>query len=423
MSRTYRRAALVCGLALGIAVAIALLPGHRGWFDVGVYHGAVNYWVHDGGQLYDYLRPGTRYGFTYPPFAAVCMLPMALLGWYPTIAANLLLTALAAGFLLWLLVDPLAARLPVPRWFTFGIAVCLFAALNPVRDTVSFGQINLLLVALVYLDLWLLERGSRLAGIGIGLAAAIKLTPAVFVGYLLLTRRWRAAVTAVGCAVASTLLAATVAPAASLTYFAEAMWDTGRIGVLGYISNQSLSGLVARWDPPGPDGPTWLLLVGVVLAAWAWRARWAGQLGDDRAGFALTGLAGCLVSPITWVHHLVWAVPALVALAAVTLPWPPAGAARRRFRFGVGAYLVLVSGLVWLWSVDHRGVLGFVGGSSYVLVTLGLLALLPIRPGRPAVPTTLPERTAVPAEVPDRTAVPAEVPDRTAAPATVPDRA
>ncbi|WP_406064677.1 glycosyltransferase 87 family protein [Micromonospora sp. NBC_00860] len=372
-----RRVATVFGLVTVLAVAIALLPGHRGWFDVGVYHGAVGHWVR-GGDLYDWTT-GNGYGFTYPPFAAVTMLPMAALAWYPTIVANLLLTALAVAFLLHLLVDPLARRHGWTRWYALALACCLLAGLNPVRDTVSFGQVNLSLVALVYVDLWLLERGSRLAGVGVGLAAAVKLTPAIFIGYLLVTGRWRAAATAAGTLVGATVVAAALAPQASRTFFAEALWDTDRVGDLAYVSNQSLLGLVARLDPAHPDRRVWLLLVVAVLAVWAVRARRAVRDGDERAGFALTGVAACLVSPVTWVHHLVWLVPGLVVLAASTLPWPPVdAAAHRRARAGAAGYVVLCSGLVWVFANGSDGPWGFVGANAYVWVSLGMLALLPI---------------------------------------------
>ncbi|MBX7266162.1 DUF2029 domain-containing protein [Micromonospora sp. Llam7] len=378
----WRRLLLVGGLATAIAVAIAVLPGHRGWFDIGVYHGAVAHWV-AGGELYEWVT-WNQYGFTYPPFAAVAMLPMAALPWHATIAVNLALTVLAAGFLLLLLVGPLVRRVGRPRWYAFALAGCLLAALNPVRDTVSFGQVNLLLMALVYLDLWLLERGRRGAGVGIGLAAAIKLTPAVFVGYLLVTRRWRAAATAVATAAAATLFAAAVAPNATRAYFTEALWDTGRVGRLEYVSNQSLLGLVARLDPAHPDRLLWLALVAGALVVW-WvrvRVRRAAGSGDERAGFALTGVLALLISPITWVHHLVWLVPGLVVVAAATLPWPPAGpVARRRLRAGIAAYVVLCSGVVWVFANGFGGPYGFLGGNAYLLVAVGFLALLPVRRG------------------------------------------
>ncbi|GGO27723.1 glycosyltransferase 87 family protein [Micromonospora parathelypteridis] len=389
MNVTRQRVVTVLGLAAVLAVAIAVLPGHRGWFDVGVYHGAVGNWAR-GGDLYAWST-ANGYGFTYPPFAAASMLPMAALAWYPTIVANLVLTALAVAFLLHLLVEPLARRHGWSRWYALALACCLLAGLNPVRDTVSFGQVNLLLLGLVYLDLWLLERGSRLAGVGTGLAAAVKLTPAIFIGYLLVTGRWRAATTAIGTAVGATMVAAVFAPNATRTFFTEALWDTDRVGELAYVSNQSLLGLVARLDPAHPDRRLWLVLVAAVLVVWAVRVRRAVHHGDDRAGFALTGVSACLVSPVTWVHHLVWLVPGLVVLAASTLPWPPADATtRRRARAGVAGYVVLCSGLVWVFANGSAGPLGFVGANAYVWVSIGMLVLLPVgavppRTARPAV--------------------------------------
>ncbi|MEV7327896.1 glycosyltransferase 87 family protein [Micromonospora sp. NPDC093244] len=375
--RTGRRVATVVGLVTVLAVVIAMLPGRRGWFDVGVYHGAVGHWV-SGGDLYAWSTHN-GYGFTYPPFAAVSMSPMAALAWYPTIVAHLLLTVLAVAFLLRLLVDPLARRHGWSRWYALALTCCLLAGLNPVRDTVGFGQVNLLLVALVYADLWLLERGSRLAGIGTGLATAVKLTPAVFVGYLLVTGRWRAAGTAVASAVGATVLAVVLAPRASRTFFTQTLWDTDRIGRLENVANQSLLGLVARLDPAHPDRRLWLVLAVAVLAVWVMRVRRAVRLDDEHAGFALTGVAACLLSPITWVHHLVWLAPGLVVLVASTLPWPPVDrAARWRLGGVAAAYVVLCSGLVWMFSSGWAGPVGFVGANAYLWVSVGMLVLLPV---------------------------------------------
>ncbi|HEY2795489.1 MAG TPA: glycosyltransferase family 87 protein, partial [Micromonosporaceae bacterium] len=183
---------------VGLTIAI---PGRRGWFDIGVYHDAVTYWAGGHGGLYAFIRPGSPYGFTYPPFAAICMAPMALLGWHPTIVINLALTVAASIFLLHCWMQPLIRRNGWNPRYAYPIAACLFALLVPVRDTFSYGQINLILVALVYADLRLLARGRRVpVGIGVGLAAAIKLTPAIFIVYFLFTRRWRAAATSLATA-------------------------------------------------------------------------------------------------------------------------------------------------------------------------------------------------------------------------------
>ncbi|GAA2403459.1 hypothetical protein Cme02nite_74820 [Catellatospora methionotrophica] len=382
------RARLLCVLALATAVGlfIALIPGHRGWFDVLVYYGAVNDWVHEGGSLYGYLVPGTHYGFTYPPFAAVVMLPMSMLGWHTVIAVNVALTAVACALVLYWLVDPIAREHGWPRLFTFGIAVCLLAALQPARDTVSFGQVNLILVALVLTDAWLLTSGrGRWAGIGIGLAAAIKLTPAIFIGYLLLAGRRRAAVTASATAAAATLLAVLVAPGPSWTFWTSAFGDTGRIGDLFYISNQSLRGVIARLDPEHSHPVFWLVTVVCALVVWGWRVRRAARAGDVWGGFALTGLAACLVSPVTWVHHLVWVVPALVLLTGAGLREPEPRRRRKLLWSAGAAYVVLCSSVVWVWANRSGDPDGFVGGSAYVWITLGLLVLMPLRSPTPAV--------------------------------------
>ncbi|WP_405926708.1 glycosyltransferase 87 family protein [Streptomyces sp. NBC_00035] len=375
LPRTDRgRLFLVLGLTAVVTVFTATVPLLRDWFDLRVYYGTIDAWAHHDGRIYDYLVPGTTYGFTYPPFAAVSMLPMSLLGLHTAIAVGLLLNFVALGAVVWILVGPALRRY---GWFGFALAACLLALFEPVRDTFSFGQVNLLLLALVLSDLWLLATGrGRRAGVGIGLAAAIKLTPAIFIGMLLLARRWRAAGVATGVAAAATALAAWVAPEASRFYWTHALWDTDRIGRLGYVSNQSLQGVLARLAAPGePSKALWAAAALVVLCVWAWRTSRAVAAEDWTAAFALTGLTACLVSPITWVHHLVWLLPAFAVLLR-----------RRRLRVAGILYAILCTSVVWLWFDDASGLDGFVGSNAYTWITLGLLLWLPVgqpRVGRP----------------------------------------
>ncbi|WP_328499537.1 glycosyltransferase 87 family protein [Streptomyces sp. NBC_00414] len=410
------RVLFVLVLAGAVTVFTATVPLLRDWFDLRVYHGAVDAWIHHGGHLYDYRVPGTTYGFTYPPFAAVGMLPMALLGLHTAIAVGLLLNLAATAFVLHTLYVLTGRRLR--RYGLFGIAVgvCLLALLEPVRDTFSFGQVNLLLLALVLADARLIAAGrGRWAGVGIGLAAAVKLTPAIFIVLLLLARRPRAAVTATGVAVAATAFAALAAPDASRFYWTDAVWDTARIGRLAYVSNQSLQGVLARLaDPAEPSRAVWALSALAVLGVWAWRARRALAAGDVLGAFALTGLAACLVSPVTWVHHLVWVLPSLAILAE-------AGLRRRRLLWLAGGmYVLLCSSVVWLWVDDASGIDGFVGGNTYVWITLGLLLGLPVgqsrvdrRPWRRRASATAPApRAAAPASVPAGSSQPPEPPER-----------
>nr|WP_232074597.1 glycosyltransferase 87 family protein [Phytohabitans suffuscus] len=374
----HRRIAVVVAVVLATAAFLSFAAIRHGYFDLEVYYGAVNYWAHDGGQIYDWLKPNSKYGYTYPPFAALTMLPMAFVSWPVAIVFSCAAAVVTTGLLLWWLFDPVARREGWTRWFAFAIAACLVAAFEPLRETFSFGQVNTLLLFLVAADLlWLVGRGHRAAGVGIGLATAIKLTPGIFILYLLVTRRWWAALTASATATGATLLAAAVAPDASRQFWTEMLWNTDRIGSLSFVSNQSLRGVVARLDPVHPSTVLWLALVLATLVVWAWRVRDA----DVRSGLALTGVVGCLVSPVTWVHHLVWLLPALILLFDRAL----AARDRRLLGFAVFAYGMLISRFVWIWERGSPGVSGFVGSNMYVWLSIALLVLLPIpdRRGEP----------------------------------------
>lgn len=372
LPRTDRgRLAFVLVLVAAVTLFTATVPLLRGWFDLRVYHGAVDAWIHHGGRIYDYHVPGTTYGFTYPPFAAVSMVPMALLGLHAAIAVGLLLNLAATAVVLGILVPRELRR---HGWFGFALVVCTLAMFEPARDTFTFGQVNLLLLALVLGDAWLLTTGrGRWAGVGIGLAAAIKLTPAIFIALLLLARRPRAASVAAAVAASATALAAWAAPEPSRFYWTEAVWDTTRIGRLAYVSNQSLQGVLARLaDPAEPSRVAWALAALAVLGVWAWRAHRGIAAGDLMGAFALTGLVACLVSPITWVHHLVWLLPSFAILVEE-------GLRRRRLLWAAGvSYVLLCSSVVWLWFDDASGVDGFLGSNIYVWITLGLLFALPV---------------------------------------------
>ncbi|MBQ1042271.1 MULTISPECIES: glycosyltransferase family 87 protein [unclassified Micromonospora] len=379
--RTITQAVAVAALAAAVTVFLSVAAVRHGFFDLQVYYGALTYWARDGGEIYDFLRSGTQYGFTYPPFAALVMLPMAYLPWNAAIVVSVTLTVLASAVVIWRLLDPVARRSGWTRWFALAVALCLAAAYEPMRETVNFGQVNMLLLFLVAVDLlWLLPARSRWAGVGIGLATAIKLTPGIFIVYLLVTGRWRAALTTVGTAAVATLVAAGLFPDASREFWTEALWNTDRVGELAFVSNQSLRGVVARLDPQHPSTIAWLALVLVTLVVWAWRSRAAVAVGDEATGLALTGAVMCLVSPVTWVHHLVWLLPGLILLVDNGMA-APARSRRRRLLLAAAliGYALLCSRIVWSWEKDFTGVDGFLGSNTYVWISLALLLGLPVR--------------------------------------------
>ncbi|MEV6630848.1 glycosyltransferase 87 family protein [Actinoplanes sp. NPDC051470] len=370
-----KRVAAVAGLAVVTLVVLWLSERRNTWFDARVYYGAINYWFDDGGMVYDFLRLNSPYGFTYPPFAGLVMAPMAVVP-FPVVLVVTTVATVGATVLLvrWLSPDK--------GWFGPAVGVGLALCFEPVRETITLGQVNMVLLVVVAADLLFgLSAGRRWAGVGVGLATAIKLTPGVFIVYLLVTRRWRAAFTAMGTAVAATLVAAAIFPDQSREFWTAALWDTDRVGDLSYVSNQSLRGFVARLPFEGSATYIWICLVLIALGWWVWRVRRADVVG----GLALTGVLSCLISPVTWVHHCVWLLPALIRClsgggeggAGGGGGGEGGGRGRGVKALAVSAYLVMTSRLLWLWENPPRPPVELVGSNLYVYFSAALLIWTP----------------------------------------------
>ncbi|MFU8876282.1 glycosyltransferase 87 family protein [Micromonospora sp. SL4-19] len=390
--RTARRLVTVVALAAVLPALYLPSTGHN-FFDLKIYMRAMDWWA-AGHPLYDYVQPDRVQGalyFTYPPFAALLLRPFALLPLGVTVAVFTALTVLGVVVTTRWVVKPVVERHDLPRFFTLTVAVLLVLAVESTRETLTFGQINMLLVVLILADLlFAVPGGRRWGGVGVGLAAALKLFPGIFIFYLLATRRWRAAVVASATAALATLLAAAFAPSDSWRFWTHELWATDRVGRTDYTGNQSLFGLLSRITAPEkPSQLTWLLLVGVVIGYGLWRAARVARAGDALAGLTLAGLVGGLASPITWTHHLYWFIPAVVVLVGAALEVrrdTVQGVRRRRWLFAlaVGTGFVIIYGVVTFldWGVapartDSFG--AFVARNAYVLLSLLLLMALPAR--------------------------------------------
>jgi alpha-1,2-mannosyltransferase len=389
MKRKIGQGLIVVVLA-GIAILSVFLTEEKHFFfDSRVYYGAINFLFHSDGMVYDWVRPGSPYGFTYPPFAGLVMGPMAVLPlgaviWL-TVAATVVSTALVA----WWLTGPMIRRNGWTGWFAVSVAICLAITFEPVRETIGFGQVNTLLLALVVGDMVFgVARGRKWAGVGIGLATAVKLTPGVFILYRLVTRRWRAAGVAAGTTAAASLVAAAIFPAESRVFWTSALWDTNRVGGLQFLSNQSERGLLARLPLDGVESKVWIGAVVLTLVGWAWRMR--REPDDVFGGLALTGVLGCLLSPVTWIHHCVWLLPAIVRCVDV-------GLSRRNYwqlGLGAAAYVITTSHLTWLWEFHPQPPLAILGANVYVYFSLALLIWTPIGTRR-LLPVHEPEKVAL----------------------------
>jgi alpha-1,2-mannosyltransferase len=325
---------LLAVLALYVADLLTHLSYLTAMRDLVVYrdggliarHVAPAYNGHRASPLYDWTGPnGVQ--FTYPPFAAAVfavasVLPWTVLRWAMTLAS---LTAL--GLSAWLTFGALGYRdrPKVRLGATFGVSA-LALLTEPVQQTLSLGQVNLLLMLLVVADLLTHQGGTPLFpgaktswwhGIGIGIAAGIKLTPLIFIPYLLLVRKFRQAATAAAVFAATVPLGYAILPRDSGHYWGGRLFlNANRIVFLGTRGNQSLRGAVIRLAGSVTAGTTpWIaaaalvVIVGLITAAVLYRA---GQPVPAMLACALTGL---LVSPLTWDHHWVWVALGIALLA------------------------------------------------------------------------------------------------------------
>ncbi|MBO8184360.1 DUF2029 domain-containing protein [Streptomyces sp. DW4-2] len=306
--------------------------------DLMVYR-AEGWAVRSGDDLYSMRATYAGLPATYPPFAALLFLPLTLLDVAGMRGAatfvNLGLLVVLAHLSLRLLGRP--AR--VPRWAAALAIASAMVWCEPVWTTLRYGQINLLLAVLV---LWDLTRrpGHRWAGVGIGVAAGIKLTPAMFAVFLALyglARAWRRlphtgrpvslwnpwlrqAAVATVTFLCTALLSAVVLPHDSLRFWGGAVFQSGRVGRTEITDNQSLSGVAARLLHTGEPGGLWMALafpVAVLGLATAVAAALAERRGLPHArawSVVACAVTALLISPISWSHHWVWCLPLMLLL-------------------------------------------------------------------------------------------------------------
>ncbi|MEU5207801.1 glycosyltransferase 87 family protein [Streptomyces sp. NPDC020742] len=370
--RCGRRPTLVAALACLVSFAAfwtAQRLAHVTMIDLMVYR-AEGLTVRTGGSLYDMVATSAHLPNTYPPFAALLFTPLTLLG-VPAMRT----LATAGNLLLLVAVVHLSLRLAGrPRSLPPAAATLAVSALlvwcEPVWTTLRYGQINLLLAALV---LWDLTRKDthRSAGMGIGLAAGLKLTPALFAVFLALAGAVRAgqllrsgagpraawnpwlrqAVVATATFLATALLAALALPRDSHRFWTEIVFAADRVGEVEITANQSLRGVLARLLHTHDPGAAWVVLAGLTAAAGLALA--AGSLLRGRRAWATACCAATalLVSPISWSHHWVWCVPMLILLGSEALDRTGTGA-RRWWCAAVSGGLLFCS--FALWWVPHR---------------------------------------------------------------------
>ena len=368
------RTPVVVGLPLlAVSVTLMLLHTHGYHIDLEVYRIGVQTWL-AGGDPYGSLPPtisGLALPFIYPVFAAMVLTPFAVVPW--TVAwvslfvlslAALAVTLYVAALRAW----PAGGRRGALSVATLALPLLLW--IEPVLETIEFGQVNLILMALVAVDC-LAPRTWWPRGTLVGIAAAIKLTPAAFVLFFLLRRDFRAAVVAAATAILATALGFLVDAQASVTY-----WFGGPAsGVSGsvFYTNETVQAVVARWGVHGAAlTGIWLVAAVVLLVLVVPTVRRA----DAAVALSATAAFTLLVSPTSWSHHWVWIAPALIAVGAHALRTGERG------WIAVTAVLVVAFSVApFRWLPGNNEVeltwnpLQQVLGATYVIVAVVLLVV------------------------------------------------
>ena len=339
-----------------------------GWVDLAVYIRGAEAIV-AGTPLYE--STSGVLPFTYSPFAAVVFAPLSFLSittarWLFTIGSLL-------SYLVVVTVCGRRLRLP---WQSLALVALAGMAMEPVVRTILLGQINLYLMALVVLDCLVVRPKHR--GWLVGLAAGIKIVPGVFVLYFVLQRDWRSAVRASGAFLLTVALGAIVTPQGSLKYWTGGLLEISRWGPVAVVDakNQSLIGELARIShQPTPLLMTTLVLATAGLALGLAAARRQLRIGDEVAALTAVAIGGLLASPLSWNHHWVWAVPAVMVLVS-RLQWASACLIGLVFAAGTARGVTLAP------SQESLTLLQQLASGTYVATGLAVLALWTFGSGR-----------------------------------------
>jgi alpha-1,2-mannosyltransferase len=319
---------LLAAAALGNTVW--QLFGHIPYrIDIDVYQMGGQTWL-DGRPLYSgdvkfHTPIGLDLPFTYPPLSAIAFCPFA---WLHMPAASVAITALTLVLLIVSTVIVLTSLdvwntstlVPGPAWLRrLWLAVVIVAPasiwMEPIAANFAFGQINVVLMTLVIADC-MPRRTPWPRGLLLGVGIALKLTPAVFLLYFLLRRDGRAALTALASFAAATLVGFLLAFGDSWEYWTHTVHHTDRIGSAALNTDQNIAGALARIGLGEHERfLLWVACCLAVLALTIWAMRRVLRAGEPTLAVVCVALFGLMVSPVSWSHHWVWVLPAVLVTA------------------------------------------------------------------------------------------------------------
>lgn len=348
--------------------------------DVDVYRLGADTFLH-GRSIYTQLPVspvGGALPYTYPPFSAIVFTPLAVIPphiGYPLLTGATCL-ALIPIVLAYRKSSPELAGMLAKPWMVLA-GCCVLVVGHPVANTIFWGQINVLLMMMVAVDvLWPNARWPR--GALIGIAAAIKLTPAGFALVFLLRKDFRAVVTSFLSFLLMTAIAFVLMPHDSWLYWTDRVFHASSMNIGPIHANESV---ISSYVKLGLSGRTLVIVAGlsalaVFVMTWLGTSR-ALKDGNLPLALGVTAAGDLLLSPISWSHHWVLALPT-AALILVT------GYRKHNFWLLFGGW----AGALILWLAPHYRVpLEYqiwtfpqkVAGSSYQIVAVVFLIVMTVR--------------------------------------------
>ncbi len=334
---------------------------------------------HLAAPLYDWIGYQAGHSslylpFTYTPFAALAFALISYVPWWLSQQLSVAVDIIALLAALWLTLGGLGYRRDKVRVGATLLGTAAVLWTEPVLRTMYLGQVNLVLMALILWDLTqpdtLLKTGKTRwwKGFGTGVAAGIKLTPLIFIPYLLVARKFRQAAMACAGFAFTVLLGFAILPKDSTKWWFDGLFvQSGRTGFAGWAGNQSLEGIITRLTGSVHSAqPAWLAAAVLFGLAGVVAAGLLDRKGHGMLALLTAALTALLVSPISWDHHWVWIAPGVVVAAhyAVQL-W------RRNARRAAAACGLLALAIVaWFgaWPTSLSGVKPNLGDDSLGLI-------------------------------------------------------
>ena len=362
----------VISATIGFIGVTVLAAVHR-LIDLGTYLlGGAHAFQSD---LYRVSYPPTHLGFTYPPFAAVLFSPFAHL---PVHLDQILFSWLSLAALLGILAVSFRATCPTLDrrtvvWWAM-VLITPIGLLDPVRETLLLGQVNILLALAVIADMTVVRPSRR--GYLVGLAAAIKLTPLILVPYLLLTRQRGSWQRALGTFIVAGAATAVLASSTSWTYWTHDVWKPNGAGWLPWVGNQGVVGVADRLLGHTISTTTTFCLVAIIAVAGLLIAVRTYRVSSPLLAFLVIEATESMASPVSWSHHFIWVV-LLIAWLALASDRPAHGE----------WWAALVAVVFWaapIWWVPHgpsvpyagRGWLMLLADAFFIIFTVVVMATL-----------------------------------------------